>query len=284
MGSKRPNFVKMRMGWSIIVIVIGLYLALVALMFLLQDRMMYLPLRAIGATPAERGLAYEEVRIETSDGVELAGWFVPALPERGVVLFFHGNAGNISHRLDSLEVFHDLGVSTLIFDYRGYGQSQGRPSEQGTYLDAEAAWRYLVEEWQVPAGRMFFFGRSLGGAVATYLAQVHPPRALILESTFTSAPDIAAHHLPFVPARPLVRFRYDTLARLPGINCPVLVVHSPDDEVIPYSHGRRLFAAAPEPKEFLEIHGGHNEGFLVSANYRAGLEMFIARYAGGAEK
>ena len=274
----------MRMVWSILLIIIGLYLALLALMFFFQGRLLYLPLRAIGATPAERGLAYEEVRLETVDGVTLAGWFVPAAPERGVVLFFHGNAGNISHRLDSLEVFHGLGLSTLIIDYRGYGQSQGRPSEQGTYLDAEAAWRYLVEERQVPPGRIFFFGRSLGGAVATYLARLQPPRALILESTFTSAPDIAAHHLPFLPVRPLVRFQYDTLARLPGIRCPVLVVHSPDDEVIPYSHGRRLFAAAPEPKEFLEIHGGHNEGFLVSANYRAGLEVFIARYIEGTEE
>lgn len=273
----------MRMFWSILLIVMGLCLALAALMYFFQDRMMYLPLRAIGATPAERGLAYEEVRIETADGVALAGWYVPAAPERGVVLFFHGNAGNISHRLDTLELFHDLGLSTLIIDYRGYGQSQGRPSEQGTYLDAEAAWRYLVEERQVPPDRMIFFGRSLGGAVAAYLAQRHPPRALILESTFTSAPDIAADIFSFLPVRPLVRFQYNTLARLADIRCPVLIVHSPDDEVIPYSHGRRLFAAAAEPREFLEIRGGHNAGFLVSANYRAGLELFIARYIEGTE-
>jgi fermentation-respiration switch protein FrsA (DUF1100 family) len=205
---------------------------------------------------------------------------VPARQERGVILFFHGNAGNISHRLDTLEIFHTLGLSTFIIDYRGYGQSEGRPSEQGTYLDAEAAWRYLVEQRQVPPERMIIFGRSLGGAVAAWLAQAHPPRALILESTFTSLPDMAATYLPFLPVRSLARFDYNTLARLPDIHCPVLVVHSPDDEVVPYSHGRQLFEAASEPKEFLELRGGHNEGFLISDNYQAGLEAFIARYAG----
>ena len=268
-----------RMLLSIIAIAVGLYVGLVALMFFFQERLLYFPLRGIGATPARIGLTYESVQLETTDGLTLSGWFVPAEQARGVLLFFHGNAGNISHRLDSIAAFHRLGLSALIVDYRGYGQSEGKPTEAGTYLDAEAAWHYLVEDRHIPPQNIVIFGRSLGGAVAAKLAQTHPPAALILESTFTSVPDIAAQSYPFLPVRPLARIHYNTLERLPGIECPILIVHSPDDRVIPFSHGQQLFAGAKEPKEFLEINGGHNDGFMVSATrYEATLGDFVARY------
>jgi len=171
-------------------------------------------------------------------------------------------------------------LSVLIVDYRGYGQSEGRISEQGTYLDAEAAWRYLVEQRGVSPEEIIIFGRSLGGGVATWLAGVHPPRALILESTFTSVPDIGAGQFPFVPVRWLARIHYNSLERLRQIHVPVLIIHSPDDTTIPYSHGERLFEAANEPKEFLEIQGGHNEGFIISGNhYQAGIDAFIKKHA-----
>lgn len=267
------------MLWSIIGVIITSYVGLTLLLFLFQARFLYFPTAYLVATPADRGLAYETVWLETADGVRISGWFVPAEPARGVVLFFHGNAGNISHRLESIAFFHRLGLSVLIIDYRGYGQSEGRPGEQGTYLDAEAAWRYLVEERRIAPHQIIFFGRSLGGAVAAALAQTHPPPALILESTFTSVPDMAAQLYPFLPARRLARIHYNTLERLPTLNVPVLIVHSPDDEVIPYDHGRRLFAAARAPKEFLELRGGHNEGFIISAErYEAGLNGFITRH------
>ncbi|MBN1993769.1 MAG: alpha/beta hydrolase [Anaerolineae bacterium] len=265
----------------IIILGIVLYISLVAFFFFIQERLIYFPTRRITATPADIGLAYEAVWLETTDGVKLSGWFIPAEEARGVVLFLHGNAGNISHRLDSLEIFHRLGLSVLIIDYRGYGQSEGQPSEQGTYLDAEAAWHYLVKERQIPPGQIILFGRSLGGAVAARLAQQNNPGALILESTFTSVPDVAAKYYPFLPVRLLARFKYNTLARLPQINCPVLVVHSPDDDIIPYSHGKQLLAAAPEPKEFLALKGGHNEGIFISGKqYEAGLDAFISKYLG----
>ncbi|HXV44855.1 MAG TPA: alpha/beta hydrolase, partial [Anaerolineae bacterium] len=184
-----------------------------------------------------------------------------------------------SHRLWSLELFHRLGMSVLIIDYRGYGQSEGRPSEQGTYLDAEVAWRYLTVERQLPPNQIILFGESLGGAVAAWLAQTGSPGGLILLSTFTSVPDIGAQTYPFLPVRLLARVNYNTLARLPEIKCPVLIIHSPDDEVVPYSHSQQLFAAANTPKEFLTLRGGHNEGVLLSATaYEAGLEAFLAQF------
>lgn len=270
-----------RMLWVIVGLLLIGYLGLAALLFLGQERLIYFPTRTWLATPAQAGLPYEEIWLESADKVKLSGWFVPAESARGVILFFHGNGGNISHRLDSLELFHRLGWSTFIIDYRGYGQSEGQPGEQGTYLDAEAAWRFLVEEKQVTPAQIILFGESLGGAVASRLAQTHSPQALILLSTFTSIPDMGAQTYPFLPVRLLARVHYNTLARLPEITCPVLIIHSPDDEVVPYSHGQKLFEAANAPKEFLKLRGGHNEGVLLeAAAYEAGLEAFLDRYSG----
>jgi len=268
---------------SFLLFVLGVYLALGLFLFLTQSRLLYypnLPSRAVVATPARTGLAYEEVALVTEDGVQLHGWFVPAAAEpRGVLLFFHGNAGNISHRLDSLKIFHDLGLAVLIFDYRGYGRSEGKVSEDGTYLDAEAAWRHLSEARGIAENQIVLFGRSLGAAVAAHLATRHRPKALIMESSFTSVPDLAAKYYRIFPVRWLSRFRYDARADLGAVACPVLIVHSRNDEIIPVAHGRALFEAAPEPKAFLELQGGHNDGFLVSGRtYTDGLEAFLARH------
>lgn len=271
-----------RKMWSIIGLVISLYVGLVVILFFFQAHFIYFPTSAMAGRPTLIGLDYEDIRFETTDGVSLSGWFVPVEGSKKVVLFFHGNAGNISHRLESLAHFHQLGLNVFIIDYRGYGQSQGRISEQGTYLDAEAAWHYLVEERQVEPENIILFGRSLGGAVATWLAEKHAPQALILESTFTSVPALGARQFPFLPVRLLARIRYNTLERLPRVKCPVLIVHSPDDTLIPYSHGRQLFQAAPEPKDFLELRGGHNEGFIISGpGYQDGLQAFITKHTDG---
>jgi uncharacterized protein len=258
------------------------YLLILAGAFLFQSRLIYFPERDLAATPRLKGLSYREVDFTAADGVKLHGWFIPAAPDRGVVLFCHGNAGNISHRLESIELFHQLGLSTFIFDYRGYGRSRGRPSEAGTYRDAEAAWMRLVNEDNIPPSRIIVFGRSLGGAVAAWLAQHQTPAALILESTFTSIPDIGAEAYPFLPVRLMSRFRYNTVDYVGRVSVPLLIVHSRDDEMIPVAHGRRLFDAAREPKEFLEIRGSHNDGFLASgALYRQGLEVFLGKYLRG---
>lgn len=243
------------------------------------NRMMYFPVRAIFATPSDYGFEYESVNFATDDGLDLHGWWIPAEPERAVLLFFHGNAGNIGDRLDSIEIFHRLGLAVFIVDYRGYGSSEGSPSEKGTYLDGRAAWRYLTEQRGVDPSRIAVFGRSLGAAVATKLATKNAPRALILESAFTSVPDMAATLFPVLPVRHVVGMSYDNLKRIGKIRCPVLIVHSRDDEIIPFEHGKRLFEAATEPKEFLEIRHGHNDGFVLSgALYVDGLANFLARY------
>lgn len=269
----------MRMIWSIVGIIAVFYLGLSLLLFLFQSRFIYFPLKHIEATPATIGLTYETVQFEADDGVKLSGWFIPAEGANRVVLFFHGNAGNISHRLESIGLFHRLGLSIFIIDYRGYGQSGGSPSENGTYYDAKAAWRYLTEEREIEPEHIIIFGRSLGGAVATWLAHHHPPKALIIESTFTSVPDMGARQYPFLPIKLLARIQYNSLERMSLINVPILIVHSPDDEIIPYSHGQQLFQAANEPKAFLQLSGGHNEGFIISGqHYEEGLKSFIERY------
>ena len=241
----------------------------------------YHPDRDMRRTPADEGLSYESVDFETQDGVRLSGWWLPACKQRGVVLFCHGNAGNISHRLDTLLIFNRLRLSALIFDYRGYGKSRGRPSERGTYLDAKAAWNYLVQKRKIPPQDIIVFGRSLGGSIAAWLAQDHSPRMLIVESCFTSLPDMAKDCFRWFPASLLGDYQYDTRQYLERAGCPVLIIHSRNDDLIPFRHGLALYEAANGPKEFLEISGSHNRGFLDSSKqYEAALDRFVSKYSG----
>ena len=244
----------------------GMYAALLAAMFVLQSGMIYFPDtgREMERTPEDAGLAYETVRLTTEDGVHIEAWYVPAPAARGVALLSHGNAGNISHRIEYASLFHRLGYSILMLEYRGYGRSEGKPADQGTYADARAAWHHLVTERGYPAGRIVLVGESLGGAVAAQLASEERAGALVLASSFISVPELAAELYPWIPARQLARYRYDTLASLESVSCPVLVAHSPQDDIVPFRHGQQLFAAAREPKAFLEMAGGHNAGFLFS--------------------
>jgi fermentation-respiration switch protein FrsA (DUF1100 family) len=267
---------------SVIVTAAGAYVALLLFVWFGQSSLLYLPslpTRELAATPQSIGLAYDDVTLRTGDGVRLHGWFVPAPTPRATLLFFHGNAGNISHRLDSLRIFHELGLSVFIFDYRGYGRSEGSPSEAGTQNDARAAWRYITDTRTVPASEVVLFGRSLGAAIAAWLASQYRPGALIVESTFTSVPDMASELYWWLPARHLARFQYATRDYLKATMCPVLVVHSPNDEIIPFHHAEALYAAAHEPKELLRLTGSHNEGFLLSgAAYTRGLDQFLATH------
>ncbi len=260
----------------------GAYAALLLALYFGQPHLLYLPdlpTRQLVATPQAIGLAYETVWLTTADGVRLHGWYVPAERPRGTLLFFHGNAGNISHRLDSLRIFHELGLAVLIIDYRGYGQSEGRPSEAGTHEDALAAWRHLVEVRRADPARIVVFGRSLGAALGAWLAAREQAGALILESAFTSVPELAGDLYWWLPARRLARFEYATRDYLLDVRCPVLVVHSPEDEIIPYRHGRALYEAARPPKEFLRLRGDHNRGFLLSGqDYIGGLDAFFSRH------
>lgn len=273
----------MRTVLSVLGVLATAYAALLVGVVLFQSRLVFFPDtgRALAATPRDAGLAYEEVRLATTDGESLHAWFVPAPQSRGTVLLFHGNAGNISHRLDYLPVIFRLGYSTFSFDYRGYGRSSGRPSEQGTYRDAEAAWRYLTDTRKIEPQRIALLGESLGGAVAAWLASRQPAGAVVLASVFTSVPDMGAEVYPFLPVRLLSRIDYNTIEHLKKVRAPVLVAHSRDDDIVPYRHGRALFEAAREPKTFLEMSGGHNESFLFSReSWVREFGEFLDRYVG----
>jgi len=254
------------------------YVLFVGFVYLTQHRMIYFPAvpeRTLSMTPVNAGMTYEDVMLQTADGVALHGWFVPSAGPR-VLLFFHGNAGNISHRLESIRQFHELGLSVLIIDYRGYGRSDGRPTEAGTYRDADAAWRYLTEERGVNPKDVVIFGRSLGGPIAARLAAQRRPAGLIVESAFSSVPDIAAELYRFLPTRWLSRFSYATREHVRDVRCPVLVVHSRDDEIIPYHHGETIYAAAGEPRTLLPLNGSHNGAHIFSEEpYTEGLRAFI---------
>ena len=214
--------------------------------------------------------------LTTEDGIRLHAWFVAADAPRGTLLFSHGNAGNISHRLDSISLFHSLGLDILIFDYRGFGESEGKPSEKGTYLDVKAAWDYLLEERMISPEEIIIFGRSLGAAIAVDLASQHPSAGVILESAFTSVPDMAASLYPWLPVRLLSRYRYNSLDMIARITSPLLVVHSREDDIIPFAHGEKLFAHANEPKQFLELRGGHNDGYHASRkSYMKSMQQFV---------
>ncbi len=272
------------MGWNILISVAIAYAAVVALVFVFQARLVYYPGigREVTVAPLAYGLAFEPAEIRTSDGETLHGWWVPVDRPRGTVLFLHGNAGNISHRLDYLLMFNRMGHSTFIVDYRGYGRSSGTPSEEGTYRDAEAAWDYLRQARSVRQQDLVIVGESLGGGVATWLAARVAPRALLLFSTFTSVSDLGSEIYWFLPVRLINRIRYDNLRNLERISAPLFIAHSRDDEIVPYAHGRRLFAAAREPKEFLEMRGSHNEGLVFARKeWMAQLGSFLDRHSGG---
>ncbi|MFH1958471.1 MAG: alpha/beta hydrolase [bacterium] len=261
----------------------GFYIIILLYFGFFQTRLVFFPSGEILGTPENAGLEYEDVYFKSADGQVLHGWFIPApAPSdnpRGVLLFCHGNAGNISGRIESVSLFHNLGLSVFIFDYRGYGKSRGKPAEKGTYLDAAAAWDYLVKMRKIGPEKIIVFGRSLGGAIAARLARERACGGVIIESAFTSVKDIGSEMYPYLPVRMLSRFGYETKEYISGVKYPVLIVHSRDDEMMPFNHGARLFEAAPEPKEFLAISGSHNDGFLVSGEkYTAGIDSFISKY------
>lgn len=248
--------------WRVLLLVVVL---LIVLPLVFEKRLIYYPQREHEASARALGLASEDLTLTAEDGVRLHALFLPVPSSRFSVLFAQGNAGNLSHRLDrAIFLQSRLRADVLLFDYRGYGRSEGSPDEQGTYRDARAAYRWLTATRRVPPERIVLFGESLGGAVALDLALGHPARALVLESPFTSVPDMAAVVFPFLPARWLVRTRYDNLRKVGRLAMPLLVLHGDRDEVVPFAQGRRLFEAAPMPKRFFAIAGaGHNDTYFV---------------------
>jgi fermentation-respiration switch protein FrsA (DUF1100 family) len=243
----------------------------------LVDSAMFQPTRGVAITPAQLGITAEDVHLETEDGVRIHAFYLPATGSDIALLFLHGNAGNASHRLPNAAELVRLGCSVLLIDYRGYGLSEGRPSEAGAYADARAGLGYLIEQRSFPAQRIFVFGRSLGGAVAVDLAQDRELAGVILESTFTSVADIARSlGGPLLGA--LAGRRFDSVSKIDRIRAPLLFFHGDRDEVIDYALGQRLFDAAPEPKSFETISGaGHNDTTQVGGRpYFERIQRFLA--------
>jgi len=258
--------------WSVAAVVaafvgFGIYL------YLMQDRLVFYPTRDLEQSPAAYGLCYEDLLVEAGSGERVHGWYVPGRVDNGlagkVVLFCHGNGGNISHRLETIKTVTDLGCDILVFDYRGYGRSDGSPSESAFYADASACYDWLRQHKGWAASDIVLFGRSLGGAVAVDLASRRACGGLIVESSLTSVADMARRMFPWYPARYLVRYRFDGLAKIGRVSCPILVTHSPEDDVIPYEMGVRLYEAAGEPKCFLDLRGRHDDrDYLYDPEYR----------------
>lgn len=257
---------------------LAIYALICVLAALFQAKLVYFPGGPPRTTPRDLGLAYEDVELSASDGEKLHAWYLPASAPLGAVVVCHGNAGSIEQRLELAQAFVQMGFTALLFDYRGYGRSSGSPSEAGTYLDAEAACDALRARVQVPIAA---YGESLGGAVALELARRRPLAAMIVENAFTSLPDVGARAYPWLPVRLLSRIRYDNLGKIGALSLPVLVIATPGDEIVPFEHGRALFAAAREPKRFLETSGEHNSGgFLQRPAWRAEVEEFLRSACG----
>ncbi len=275
-----------RMLLIYVAIIVGLFVILGAGLYLFQDWVVFVPQRSFVITPDQANLKWEDVYIEHDNGEKINGWFIPASESSPAnstvrtVLFCHGNAGNISHRTFTLQFLHGLGVEVFIFDYRGYGKSDGTPSEQNLYEDTRAAYDWLLNEKGVAPENLYVLGRSLGGAPAIELASQVPCGGVIVESSFSSAADIGKSMFPWLPAKLISRFKLDSVGKIGLLNCPVLVTHSPDDRLIPYEHGRALFEAAQEPKTFIELSGDHNErDYYESDRYVNGLREFMGLLA-----
>ena len=245
---------------------------------LVESFSIFYPSKKIGATPRDIGLVYEDIFFNTQDGITLNAWFLKPAQAYATILILHGNAGNNSHRLEKISYFYKMGLNIFILDYRGFGKSEGKPSEEGIYADARAAYDYLSKRPDIDPKKIIVYGESLGGAVAVDLATKRSVAALILDSTFPSAADMAKAKLPFIPAF-LLKTKLDSQSKIVHLKMPKLFIHSPQDEVVPFKLGKKLFDAAPDPKELLSIQGNHNEGFFQSQElYIQGIEQYLKKW------
>ena len=242
---------------------------------LLEESLIYFPVLYPEGDWKPNGLRFEDAWFQATDGVRLHGWYVPKENARAAVVFCHGNGGNITHRVDALEMLNRrAGVSVLIFDYRGYGRSEGKPSEAGVLADARAARAWLAAREKIAEADVVLMGESLGGAVAVDLAAHDGARALVLESTFSSLPDVAAHHYPFLPVHWAMRTQFDSMAKIGDYHGPLLQAHGDADMIVPIQFGRRLFEAANQPKQFLLV-PGHNHNDLMPAEFYDAVGAFL---------
>lgn len=252
-----------------------LILVVIYLRFM-ERRTLFYPTREIEYSPKEFGLNFEDIFFKTPDNVDLNGWFVPNPNARYTILFCHGNAGNISHRIEKLKFFQDLGVNIFIFDYRGYGRSKGSPSEKGLYLDTQGAYNYLLSRGLAPE-QIIGYGESIGAAAVIDLAYKNKIKGLISDSAPSSAKDMVKVVYPYLPYW-VFTLRLDSLYKIKSITIPKLIIHSVNDEIVPFRLGKKLYDYAAEPKEFLQVRGGHNSCFFESeALFKEKIAEFLKR-------
>lgn len=246
--------------WRVVLVLVLAYLLIVVAMMFLENSLVYFPSRYPDGDWNPPGLVFEDAWFNAADGAKLHGWFVPHDRPRAVALFLHGNAGNISHREDFLRELHRLGVAVLALDYRGYGRSEGSPSEAGVLADGRAARKWLAQRAGIPENEIVLMGESLGSAVAVLLAAESPARGLVLENCFNSLPDVAAYHYPWLPVKAFIRTQLNAAEAISKYHGPLLQFHSGADTIVPIGLGRKLFAEANEPKEFVVVEGAdHND-------------------------
>ncbi|NTV29564.1 MAG: alpha/beta hydrolase [Candidatus Omnitrophica bacterium] len=257
---------------------VAVFLAFFLFVRYLEKTALFYPSQDMHASPADAGLAFEDVWFRAEDGVKLHGWFIPGDNARRNMLYFHGNAGNISDRVEKMAFFRSLGFNVFVFDYRGYGLSEGRPDETGIFRDGRAAFDHIASRADVGRLPTVLYGASVGGAVSIDVASLRRPAALITEATFTNAKDVARIYYPFVPGF-MISLKFESDRKITAISCPKLMLHSRTDEIIPYRLGRRLFEKAAEPKEFLEVRGGHNDNVFQSMDMvREAMARFLGKY------
>lgn len=249
----------------------------------LENIIIFYPDKALDDSPSNWNLPYRDIQFLTPDGQKLHGWFFPVSAKSPVLLFCHGNAGNVSHRIENIKFLVKRDISVFIFDYRGYGQSSGRPSEKGVYIDGIAAYDYLTEIEKISPDRILVFGRSLGGSVAIEVALQRSVKCLIIESTFTSTKDMAKTIFPFFVVSPFLPHNYNNIFKIADVSVPKLIIHGKNDKIVPFTMGKRLFAQATGQKTFLLLDGAkHNDTYIIGGkDYFEAISNFISYHVLG---
>ena len=263
---------------KIIILVLWCLFAFFIYVRIIESRSVFYPYKNIQAVPSDMGLVFEDVYFPVENNIQLNGWFVGAKKEAITILFLHGNAGNIGGRLEKISLFNKMGFNVFIIDYRGYGNSQGKPTELGINADARAAFDYLVTRDDIDRTKIIVYGVSLGGVPAVDLATQRDVAGLIVDSSFTNAADMAKKILPFVPGFMLkTKMRSDE--KIKEITVPKMIMHSIDDETVPFKLGQNLYSVASEPKVFLQMEGGHNDGLIYNADrFESGIMDFLKSF------
>jgi len=264
---------------SIFIKALAIYFIVTVIVYFIQEKIVFVPFKHLIITPDKLNMKYEDILLKSQDGVKIHGWYFENKGADYTILFLHGNAGNISHRLENVKKLLDTGFSVFIIDYRGYGKSEGKPAEQGVYSDAIAAYNFLINEKKVDKEKIVIFGRSLGGAIATHLATLKECQALIIESTLLSAKEVAKSIFPYKFFYFVTKDMFNNEKKINKVKVPVLFIHGKNDEIIPFYHGKKLYEIFKGKKAFYELKGRHNDTYtLQEKEYFKVIKDFVYKF------